>query len=169
MEQAQEGRLPLSTRRHKKRTPAQKRRGFFKRLTVSGGLAAFAALWFLLAAGSLVKTVHAAARYEAVSATLVESQSGRCSKDVGEGSTRHEVTWECFSPFVTYEAAGKKHSALLTFRTRDGRFLPDERFELWVNPEKPLEPMEAGGRGWAKPIALFVAGLIVLLFAHLAR
>ena len=141
----------------------------FQRLTVSGGLAAFAVLWFMLAAWSLVKTVHAAAQYEAVSATLVESRSGRCSKDVGEGSSRREVTWECFSPVVAYEVGGKKHSTLLMFRTREGHYLADERFDLWVNPETPLEPMEAGVRGWAKPIALFVAGLIVLLFAYLAR
>lgn len=58
---------------------------------------------------------------------------------------------------------------VLSFRTREGRFLPGERFDVWVNPENPLEPMEAGVRGWVKPLALLVAGLIVLLFAHLAR
>ncbi|XXF76158.1 hypothetical protein P2318_24275 [Myxococcaceae bacterium GXIMD 01537] len=141
----------------------------FKRLTVSRGLGAFAVLWFMFAAWSAVMTVHAALRYESVSATLVESQSGRCSKYVGEGGSRREVTWECFSPLVSYEVAGKQHSVVLSFRTREGRFLPDERFDVWVNPENPLEPMEAGVRGWVKPLALLVAGLIVLLFAHLAR
>jgi len=141
----------------------------FRRLTLASGLLAFAVLWFVLAAGSAITTVHAALRYEAVSAALVENQSGRCSKYVGEGASRREVSWECFTPVVTYEVAGSKHSVPLTFRTSQVRFPPDARFAVWVNPENPLEPMEAGARGWVKPIALFVAGLIVLLFAHLAR
>jgi len=143
--------------------------GMFKRLTVSGGLRAFAVFWFILAAWSGVRTVHAALRYEAVSATLVDNQSNRCSKTVGEGSSRREVTWECFMPIVSYEVAGRTHSTTLTFRTREARYPPDSRFDVWVNPENPLEPMEAGVRGWVKPIALLVAGLIVMLFAHLAR
>ncbi len=136
---------------------------------LSGGLRAFAVLWFVLAAWSAMTTVHAALRYEAVSATLVENQSGRCSKSVGEGTSRREVTWECFTPLVAYEVAERKHSVLLPFERSQVRFPPGSRFDLWVNPANPLEPMEAGGRVWVKPIALFVAGLIVLLFAHLAR
>ena len=77
----------------------------------------------------------------------MENQSGRCSKYVGEGSSHREVSWECFTPVVTYEVAGRRHSTLLTFRTSQVQFPPDARFAVWVNPENPLEPMEAGVRG----------------------